>query len=310
MLPIAGRPMIERVVQHLGMHGVDEVILSLGYRPDAFEKAYPDGTCVGVDVSFVVEDEPLGTAGAIRFAAKAAKIDETFLVLNGDVLTDLDVTALVAFHRAKGAQTTLNLTRVDDPSRFGVVETDNSGRVLNFIEKPPAGTATTNYINAGTYIMEPGVVDLIPEDREVSVERETFVTLAETGLLYASQSDVYWIDTGTPETLLQANYDMIDGRRTLPLENAVLQGEIHSSAIVRRSAVGVDAFVRADATVIDSVVMGSAVVGEGAHVAGSILGERVRVGEGAVVTDGSVIGDGVEIPAGETVSARRVPEST
>ncbi len=308
MLPIAGRPMIERVVQHLALHGVHEVILSLGYRPDAFEKAYPDGFCVDTKVTFVVEEEPLGTAGAIRFAASQADIDDTFLVLNGDVLTDLDITSLVAYHRDSLGQGTLNLTRVDDPSRFGVVDTDEGGRVLQFVEKPPPGEAPTNYINAGTYVLEPSVLGEIPEGRAVSIERETFPCMVSSGGLFAKKSDAYWIDTGTPETLLQANYDMIEGRRSLPLNNPVLQGEIHSSAIVKRSAVGVDSFVREDAMVIDSVILGSAVVGEGAHVSGSILGERVRVGAGAVVTDGSVIGDGVDIPAGENISGSRIPE--
>ncbi|MFV1992112.1 MAG: NDP-sugar synthase, partial [Acidimicrobiales bacterium] len=208
MLPIAGRPMIERVVQHLALHGVDEVILSLGYRPDAFEKAYPDGLCVGMKVSFVVEDEPLGTAGAIRFAAVRANIDDTFLVLNGDVLTDLDITSLVAYHRDRLAEGTLNLTRVDDPSRFGVVDTDENGRVLQFVEKPPPEEAPTHYINAGTYVLEPSVLDVIPAGRAVSIERETFPYLVDSGGLFANQSDAYWIDTGTPETLLQANFDM------------------------------------------------------------------------------------------------------
>lgn len=310
MLPIAGRPMIEWVVEHLAQHGIDEVILSLGYRPDAFEAAYPNGTCSGVDVRFVVEDEPLGTAGAIAFAASEAGIDETFLVLNADVLTDLDVSALISFHKSSGAEATLNLTRVDDPSRFGVVPTNDEGRVTRFVEKPAPGEAPTNFVNAGTYVVEPAMLKRIPSGRMVSVERETFVAMAKEGCLSASQSPSYWIDTGTPETFLQANYDLLDGLREVLLENNVLQGDIHDSAVLKRSVVGADSLVKAGATVLDSVLFRSVVVGEGARIEGSILGEHVRVGEGAVIESGSVIGDGVEIPAREVVTGRKIPDQT
>ncbi len=138
MLPIVGVPMIERVLGHLAAHGVDEAVLSLGYLPDAFMEAYPDGRAVGVRLTYAVEPEPLDTAGAVRFAAKYAGIAETFVVVNGDVLTDLDLTSLVAFHRQRGAEGTIALHPVSDPSAFGVVPTDEEGRVMAFVEKPPA----------------------------------------------------------------------------------------------------------------------------------------------------------------------------
>lgn len=137
MLPIVGMPMIERVLAHLASHGVDEAVLSLGYLPDAFKEAYPQGRASGVKLTYAVESEPLDTAGAVRFAATYAGLNETFVVVNGDVLTDLDLTSLVAFHRERGAEGTIALHPVADPSAFGVVPTDSDGRVTAFVEKPP-----------------------------------------------------------------------------------------------------------------------------------------------------------------------------
>ena len=158
MLPIVGVPMIERVLGHLASHGIEEAVLSLGYLPDAFLEAYPDGRVAGMGLTYAVEPEPLDTAGAVRFAATFAGIDETFVVVNGDVLTDLDLTTLVAFHRERGAEGTIALHPVADPSAFGVVPTDDHGRVLAFVEKPPRDEAPTNEINAGTYVLEPSVL--------------------------------------------------------------------------------------------------------------------------------------------------------
>jgi len=197
MLPILDRPMIEHVIEHLGAHGVTEAVLSLGYKPDAFVLAYPDGTCAGVELHYAVEPEPLDTAGAIRFAAEHAGITERFVVVNGDVLTDLDVTALMAFHDARGAEGTIALHPVDDPSAFGVVPTEPDGRVIAFVEKPPPGEAPTNLINAGTYVLEPSVLGRIETGRKVSIEREVFPAMVADGCLYAMADDSYWIDTPT-----------------------------------------------------------------------------------------------------------------
>ena len=177
--------MIEWVVGHLADHGVDEAILSLGYKPDAFIEAFPDDLCNGVRITYAVEPEPLDTAGAIRFAALEAGVDDTFIVVNGDVLTDLDIDALVAFHRASGAEGTIHLTPVDDPSTFGVVPTDDDGRVRRVHREAAADEAPTNRINAGTYVFEPSVLDRIAGDRRVSIEREVFPLMAEEGRLYA-----------------------------------------------------------------------------------------------------------------------------
>ncbi len=294
MLPIVERSMIERVLDHLASHGIDEVVLSLGYRPDAFLDAFPDGTAAGVRLTYAVEPSPLDTAGAIRFAAEG--IDGTFLVINGDVLTDADLSALVAFHRARGAEATIGLTPVENPSAFGVVPTDVEGRVEAFIEKPARDEAPTNMINAGLYVLEPSVLDRIQPGVRVSIERETFPALVADGALYALPSDAYWLDTGTPDSYLRAQRDLLLGRRGgSPAPGAVEQrpgvwtlGEVDmEGGTVERSLLGAGAQV--SGTVSDSVIGAGAVIEAGAEVRNSVLLPGVRVAAQATV-DGSIIG--------------------
>jgi mannose-1-phosphate guanylyltransferase len=333
MLPVVEVPMLERVVAHLTSHGVDEVVLSLGYRPDAFKAAFPGGAVAGATVSYAVEPEPLDTAGAIGFAARGSAISETFLAVNGDVLTDVDISALVAFHRARRAWATIDLTAVDDPSRFGVVPIDEDGRVLEFVEKPPTGTAPTNLINAGTYVLEPEVIERIPPGRRVSIERDVFPALAAEGVVFALASDAYWLDTGTPAAYLQAHADLLNGTRPgLPAPGAhrlaeglwslgepeiegdlvapSLVGEgasIAAGAVVTASVVGARAVVRPGARVEGSVLLPGATVEEGAVVMGSILGRDCVVSGGSRLAPVTVIGDGVVVPAGSRLTDARVP---
>jgi len=306
MLPLGHRPMIEWVVGHLGAHGVDEVVLSLGYLPDAFIEAFPDEMCNGVRLHYAVEPEPLDTAGAIRFAAGEGGIDDTFIVVNGDVLTDLDVDALVQFHRASGAEGTIHLTPVDDPSMFGVVPTDDEGRVIAFIEKPPRDEAPTNYINAGTYVLEPSVLDRIAGDRKVSIEREVFPAMASEGRLYAMSTDDYWLDTGTPLQYLRANLDLL-GARAHRVEGIAAGAEIDGSAVVERSLVGPGCRVAARAAVHDSVLMAGSRVEEGARIVRSVLGRGASIGAGATL-DGVVVGDDEVVEPGASLRDVSVPE--
>ena len=295
MLPVGNRPMIERVLEWLAGHGVDEAVLSLGYRPDAFLKAYPDGEACGVRLHYAVEDSPLDTAGAIRFAALEGGVDATFIVVNGDVLTDLDISALVDFHRERGAEATIALTPVEDPSRFGVVPTGPDGKVVAFIEKPPAAEAPTNLINAGTYVLETSVLGRIPDGRKVSIERETFPALVADGRLYALGSDASWLDAGTPATYLAANLAYA------PLGPA--PGNVSGSVI------GDDVSIGDGARVERSVVMDGAVVEAGAVVADSIIGPGARVGGRAKVTGLTVLGDGYVVEEGTELTEARRPES-
>lgn len=331
LLPVAELTMIERVLSHLAAHGVEDVVLSMGYRPDAFLSTFPDDRCAGVSLSYAVEPTPLDTAGAIRFAANHAEIDETFLVVNGDVLTDLDLAALIALHRARGGRATISLVPVEDPSRFGVVPTDADGRVTAFIEKPPAGEAPTNLINAGTYVLEPGVLSRIPDGRRVSIERETFPDLVAEGSLFALASSAYWIDAGTPSEYLRANLDLVSGvRGGPPAPSARPAGDgawhlvgpvvdapstpgsligaaafVGRGADVRTSVIGAGARVE-EATVTGSVILPGAVVHRGAMVEGSIVGAGAVVGEGAVLTGLTVVGDGMRVEAGAHLDGVRM----
>ena len=309
MLPVVDRPMIEWVLAHLEEHGIDEAVLSLGYRPDAFEDAYPDGRCGGVSLQFAVDPEPLDTAGAIRYAAETAGIAERVVVVNGDVLTDLDVTALVAFHDAAGAEATIALHQVDDPSRYGVVPTDGDGRVLAFVEKPPVGEAPTDRINAGTYVLEPAVFDRIPAGR-VSIERRTFPAMVEDGTLFAmDDGGVYWLDGGTPETYLAAQLDLAAGRRGERPRAVAASACIEDGASVEDAVVQHDAIVRAGATVRGSVLLPGCSVGRGAMVLDSIVGPGAVIGAGAVVGELSIIGDGAVVADGEVLSGARFPDT-
>jgi mannose-1-phosphate guanylyltransferase len=336
MLPIVEQAMIERVLGHLATHGIDEAVLSLGYRPDAFSDAYPDGVIAGVRSTYAVEPSPLDTAGAIRFAADFGGVDDTFIVLNGDVLTDFDISDLVGFHRSHGAEGTIGLTPVDDPSSFGVVPTDADGKVTAFIEKPPRDEAPTNLINAGIYVLEPSVLDRIAPDVRVSIERETFPAMVADGTLYARGSDAYWLDTGTPDAYLRAHRDLLNGRRSgPPAPGAVADADlgpgvwrigevdavpgtvsgsllgdgssVASTASVRDSVVGAGAVVEEGATVADSVLLPGARVAARATVERSIVGPDAIVGQRCTVSGVSVIGAGAVIASGSTLDGERYP---
>ena len=333
MLPVVEQPMIERVLGQLAPHGVDHAVLSLGYRPDAFLNAYPDGVVAGVAVTYAVEPTPLDTAGAVRFAAVHAGVDATFVVVNGDVLADLDLDELVRFHRDRGGVATIALTPVADPSAFGVVPTDASGRVTAFIEKPRRDQAPTNLINAGTYVLEPSVLDRIASGRRVSIEREVFPALVADGQLYAQASDTYWLDTGTPERYLQAHLDVLAGLRpevTLPSHverdglllgedaqfEGVLRGRAFCSAASRvehgaeleNSIVCEHVCIESGARLVESVVLEGARVVAGAVVERSIVGPRAVVGAAARLSSLSVVGVGYEVPAGVHLDSARLPE--
>ena len=304
LLTVAHRPMIDHSVGHLAHHGITEVVLSMGFRPDAFEAAYPDGTCAGVPVCYAVEPDPLDPAGAIGFAARDAGIDETFLACNGDVLTDLDVGALVDSHRATGAAATIALTPVDHPDRYGVVPTDDNGRVLGFIEKPPAGDAITNLVNAGTYVFEPSVLDRIPAGRPTSVEREIFPAMAADGTLFAMTSDDYWVDAGTPASYLAANLHLVDN----PDGGTHPEAYVDPAAKVCGSVIGPGAVVAPGASVDASLVLDGAIIRENARVEGSIIGPKANIAAGASVTGLSVVGPGTTVESGERLDGIRRPE--
>lgn len=302
MLPIIHQPMIEHVLTHLGRHGITDAVLSMGYKPDAFVDAYPDGVCAGVSLHYAIEPEPLDTAGAIRFAALDAGIEERFVVVNGDVLTDLDLHSLIEFHDSRGAEGSIALHRVEDPSAFGVVPTDPDGKVQAFVEKPPREEAPTDLINAGTYVLEPSVLERIAGDRKVSIERETFPAMVADGVLYALDGDTYWIDTGTPAKYLQAQMDLLSGVRGEPVDGIHPDAEVHPDAHVTDTVLGAGVVVGAGAKVSGSVLLPGGAVGEGAVVDGSVLGRSVEVGKSATVDGLAVLGDRSSVAAGVHVN--------
>ena len=308
MLPVGHRPIIENLVTMLARAGVDEVVLALGFKPQPFLDAFPDGRCAGVPLHYAVEPEPLDTGGAIRFAAEHAGVDETFVVVNGDVLTDLDLGRLITRHRDTGAEATIHLTPVDDPSAYGVVELDDTGRVIRFVEKPAPGTAPTNLINGGTYVFEPSVLSRIPSGRKVSIERETFPTLVDEGGLFAMSTDDYWIDTGRPDTYRLANFDVLDGHRRVARCEAVEAGAVVAeSASVEHSLVSSGARVGARSNVRDSIVLASAIIGDDCDVIDSIVMGRVE--SGARVSRAVIGADGV-VNAGSLVDSMSIPDPT
>lgn len=309
MLPVIDRPMLEHVIDGLGRHGVDEVVLSLGYKEDVFREAYPNSECAGVKLTYAVEPEPLDTAGAVRFAAEAAGIDKTFIVINGDVFTDLDVMSVWNRHHEIGAEATIALTPVDDPSRYGVVPTDPDGKVLGFVEKPPVGKAPTNWINAGTYVLEPSVLQRIETGRKVSIERETFPAIVADGGLWAVQSDAYWVDAGTPETYIQIQLDLLDGVRGAAVNGVAADASVDPSAVIERSVIMSGATVAANAVIRGSIVSMDAVIGKGALIEGSILGPGAVVGAGAKLTGMTMLGDSARVDDGASLVGAKIPEN-
>ena len=281
-------------------------MLSLGYRPDAFIDAYPDGMCAGVRLHYAVEPEPLDTAGAIRFAAREGGIDDTFIVVNGDVLTDLDVDALVEFHRDSGAEATIHLTPVEDPSAFGVVPTDDDGRVTRSSRSRRRDEAPTNRINAGTYVLEPSVLERIAERPEgVDRARDVPGDGGRGPALRDVDRRLLARRRHAPQ-YLRANLDLLGGR-VHQVEGIAPGAEIDASAVVEHSLVGPGSRVGAGAEVHDSVLMAGARVEEGARIVRSVLGRGAAVGAGATL-EGVVVGDEQVIEPGSSLLDVSVPE--
>jgi mannose-1-phosphate guanylyltransferase len=307
-LTLVDRPFLAYMIEWLAGHGVSQVVLACGFLPDVLREALAgEEERAGVSISFVVEPERRGTAGAIRFAADQLgdRLEDRFLALNGDVLTDLDLTALLAAHNASavplpqsggqtnsaagGARATIALHPVSDSSAYGLVRTDVDGAVLEFTEK--TGEAIPGEINAGMYVLERSVLELIPPGEEVSIERDVFPRLVGEGL-HGLRLDGYWMDIGTPERYLQATWDILERRvdtrvrPTAPGMHVGAEVRIADGATVGpRVVLGTGSRVEAGAEVRDSVLLDRCVVGERARVSGSILSAGVAVGAGAILED-------------------------
>jgi mannose-1-phosphate guanylyltransferase len=308
VLPLAGRPFLSFMLDWARLHGVDEVILSCGFLSDDVRRVLGD-IYDGMRLRYVIEEEPLGTAGPVRLAYDQGVLEERLLVLNGDVLTDIDLTAELAQHERTGADVTLALYAVEDTSAYGVVPTDDEGRVEAFLEKPQ--DPPTNRINAGAYVVERTVVgERIPAGRPVSFEREVFPGLVGEGL-YGYPAAGYWIDIGTPERYLEATWDLLAGhpRSTLPPrdETGSLVSEdclVSGAHVGPQTVLGRNCSVGTDARVERSVLHDRVLVGADAAVVESVLAERVRVGERARIDPGAVVGAGASIGEGAAVGER------
>ncbi len=301
MLPVVDRPMIEHVVGRLGQQGVTRAVLSLGYRPDAFEAAYPQRRCAGVELVYAVEPEPLDTAGAIGFAARTADVQDTFIAVNGDVINRFPLIDLLATHRRASAQATIALAPVADPSRYGVVVCDPDGRVRAFLEKPPAEQAPSNQISVGIYALEPSALGSVPEGARASIEREVFPRLVDQGEMYAVSWEGFWVDAGTPEAYLEVQLALSDGGWIHP------RAVIDSDAFVSGSIVMEGAKVSSGASVTNSALLPGATVGRRAAVERSVVGFGAEIGDGARLSDLSVVGDGAAIAPAAVLSSERVP---
>jgi mannose-1-phosphate guanylyltransferase len=307
IMPLAGRPFLTFMLDWLREHDVDDVLLSCGFLADQVEEAL-GGSYEGMTLHHVHEDEPLGTAGPVRLAADEGLLQDRLFILNGDVLTDMDLTAELAFHDEKGAKATLALIAVEDTSSYGVVPTDQNGAVEAFLEKSP-GPAPTNRINAGAYVIEREVVDRIEPGRAVSFEREIFPSLVGDGL-YGWLAEGYWIDIGTPERYLEATYDLLSGRvhSTLPPRD-VTGSLIYEPALVAgahigpQSVLGPHCSVGAGSTVERSVLHSRVTVGSGCTIREAVLSDGVHVGDGAEIEPGAMLGEGVVVQPGQVVSA-------
>ena len=306
LLPLVDRPILDHVLDHLARHGVHEVVLSSPYLEEAFHP-FIEARRGDPTITWITEAAPLGTGGAIVNALGALGSDP-FFALNGDILTDLDLTGMLASHREREAVVTISLHHVEDARAFGLVATDERGRVVEFLEKPL--DPLPGDVNAGTYVLEPAVLHPWSADRELSIEREIFPSvIASGGAVFGYLADAYWLDLGTPEKYLQAHFDLLDGKvHGITYEAPWIASTASldpGARLGRWVAVGPEARIAPDAVVEDSVVHPGAAVGEGARVLRTIVGPGAHVGAGSTVED-CVLGAGARVPDGLVLSGQRV----
>jgi mannose-1-phosphate guanylyltransferase len=308
LLPVMDRAFLDHVLDHLARHGVDEVVLSSPYLGSTFAPfvAAREGTLP--TVRWITETEPLGTGGAIVNAVDHLGAAREVFALNGDILTDLDLTAMLALHRDRGASVTISLTHVDDARPFGLVPTDTDGRVVEFLEKPDA--PVPGDVNAGTYVLDPSVLHGFARGEHLSIERQIFpAVIADGRAVYGFVSPAYWMDLGTPEKYLQGHFDIFEGR----VEGLAYPSPwVHETARIdlrshlgRWVAAGAGVEVDERAQIDDAVLLPGAHIGAGAQVVATIVGPNAQVGAGATVA-GCVLGEGAAVPERAVFRDRKV----
>jgi mannose-1-phosphate guanylyltransferase/phosphomannomutase len=321
MVPIVGKPCMEHILELLREHGFEDVIVTVAFLPQAIRTYFGDGETLGLRIEYSVEESPLGTAGSVRLASD--KLDETFLVISGDALCDFDLTSLVKFHRKRGAAVTIGLKSVENPLEFGIVVTDDDGRIERFLEKPSWGQVFSDTINTGVYVLEPEVLAHVPADRPFDFSKELFPLLLEMGRpLYGYRLDGYWQDIGNLDQYRQANFDALDGRVGLTIPGIRLRGniwlgegvelddldQVEGPALVSNycrvapdAQVGAYSVLSASVTLLErarvvrSVIDASTHIGRGASVEGAIVGRSCDIRAHGRVQEGVALGDEVKI---------------
>jgi mannose-1-phosphate guanylyltransferase len=336
VIPLVDRPLIRYMIDWLSRHGVDDIVMACGFLAAGVRDVLGEGGDGGPRLRYVEEPEARGTAGAIKFAERF--LDERFLALNGDVLTDLDLTALIELHEARDALATLALYPVDNPSAYGLVRRTDDGEIVEFVEKPDPDQVVTDEISAGAYVLQRSVLNLVPEDREVSIEREVFPELVGEGL-YGLRLPGYWMDIGTPERYLEASWDILERRVVTEVGERIGDGgvliednarladdaEVAPPALVEpraslanrarvgpRAVLGRGCEIGDRAAIEGSVLHRGCRIGSRARVAGAIVAAGVEVGDAARVREGAVVGEGARIAPGAEVpeGARVQPAAT
>ncbi|MFU0827346.1 MAG: UTP--glucose-1-phosphate uridylyltransferase [Lachnoclostridium sp.] len=297
MVPIMGKPLLERNIENLKKHGIDEIVLSTCYKPHKIKKYFEDGRKLGVKISYITEDMPLGTAGAIKNAEEF--FDDTFLVFNADILSDINISDMIRFHKEKKALATIAVTEVDNPSAYGVIEKDENGFITAFKEKPKPHESDSNLINAGVYIFEPQLLDEIPSGRAVSIERETYPLLLQKGYKMAVYNRCsYWLDLGTPQKYLRAHKDILNGiaqfgEHDFSKETQYISktAKINSNVkIMGHVYIGENVEIDSDAVIgPNTVLCDNSSVGMGAKVEESVVWDNVHVGSGSEVINSVVM---------------------
>jgi mannose-1-phosphate guanylyltransferase len=326
VVPLVGQPFISYMLMWLREHGVEDVILGCGFMADQVRAVLGDGSGLGIRLRYLEEPRPLGTGGALKFAEDL--LDERFFMLNGDILTDLDLTAQLEAHERTGARATLALVPVVDPSAYGLVRLDDDCAVNAFVEKPGSEQADTNLINAGAYILERSVLDgMPPAGTNVSIERDVFPTLVGRGL-YGHECSGYWLDIGTPQRYLKGTYDILEGKVSTEVgrrlsgsgltlvDGATVEGRVVAPVLVAsgcsvarralvgdRSVLGEGVTVGEGARVESSVLLDGVSVGVATTISGSIVGSGVQIGDHCRIEGGVVLGEGVKIGSGNMLAA-------
>jgi mannose-1-phosphate guanylyltransferase len=324
VVPLVDRPFIAFMLEWLRDHGVDDVIMSCGFLATRLREVLGDGSDLGLRLRFVEEPDPRGTAGALKLAEPM--LDERFLMLNGDVLTDIDLTAQIAQHEATGATATLALVPVADPTAYGVVILEEDRSVREFIEKPSSDRVKSNLISAGAYVLERSILDLVPAERNVSIEREVWPLLVGAGL-YGFPSESYWLDIGTPARYLQGTFDIIEGNVATAVrerlgsdwlaidETVQLGGRVIPPAVLERGVqvaagahvgslvvLGADVRIGAGTVVERAVVLNGTQIGESCELRDCIVAAGCRIGPRTRITGGAVLGEGVEVGADNVIT--------